>query len=141
MKKLLALCDRRDRIIFDEPYAPEKYQQMGLRYFDCLRRHELRMLLDRKIFSLYPWRKYMEYYWFLETYGSDDSFFLHGFTYSAERSLDDSGRIQWCCGIVPEGIGRTKKFRDDESEAKRVFKFLFGDANQFRWNLPWAWYD
>ena len=141
MKTLMTLCDRRDEIIYDESYAPEKYQHMGLRYFKCLRRHELRILLNEKIFDLYPWRRYMEYYWFLETYGSDDSFFLHGFTYSAERTKDERGRIQRCGGIVPEGIGRTRAFSKEEAEAKKVFKFLFGNADQFDLNPPWVWYD
>ena len=42
---------------------------------------------------------------------------------------------------VPEGIGRTRNFSEEEAEAKRVFKFLFSGAGQLDLTPPWAGYD
>ncbi|MBQ9210899.1 MAG: hypothetical protein IJ153_04295 [Clostridia bacterium] len=126
--------DQRDKIIFGESYNPATYRD-GLRYFKKLRRHELRLLLDKHIFDPYPWRKYMEYVWFMEKYGDDDKLYLHGFVYSADRN--DAKRQG---GIVIEGIGRDAAWSKD-SEGLKVFKFLFEGADHFELDPPYVWYD
>ena len=124
--------DERDRIIFHEEYTPEKYSPYGIRYFKKLSRHGLQMLLDYNCFSIYPWLHYAEYWWFMEEYGRDNKLFLHDFTYSRERSEGEPG-------IRIEGIGRDESFNNKEAE--KVFEFLFGSADRFSLNPPWAWYD
>ncbi len=128
--------DRRDQIIFGENYRKEAYEG-GLRYFEELKRHELRILMEKRLFDTYPWRKYTEFVWFMEKYGNDDQLFLHGYVQSPDRK--DFIRRQG--GIIIEGIGRNRVWADDEKEARKVFSFLFRDADQFSLELPWAWYD
>lgn len=123
--------DERDQLLFQENYNPEKYERGGLRYFKKLKLRQFRRLLERNLLSLYPWRRYAEYYWYLERFGQDDTFFLHGFACSKERGGS----------IVLEGIGRERNFSEDEKEAKKIFRFLFMGANQFSLSPPWAWYD
>lgn len=124
--------DKRDLLLFGTLYHPASYRRDGLRYFNKLRRHELRELLDVGIFNLYPWPLYAEYWWFMEKFGGDDQLYLHGFAYSKERTEDHSG-------IVIEGIGRDSKFEDPEEE--KIFRYLFGRADQFDLDPPWVWYD
>ena len=124
--------NRRDQIIFREDYNPAKYAPHGIRYFKNLSRFNLRLLLDEGLFSIYPWPRYAEYWWFMGKYGGDSQLFLHGFTYSEMRAEDGFG-------IMIEGIGRYSPF--ENKEAEKVFTFLFGDADQFALNPPWTWYD
>ena len=129
------LVDRRDRIIFGEEYRETAYRG-GLRYYSFLRRNELRLLMNKKIFDPYPWRLYMEFVWFMEKYGDDGQLYLHGFVYSPERKDGFPGRQS---GIVIEGIGRDGKW--DEKEPVKVFCFLFGGASKFSLDPPYVWYD
>ena len=62
---------------------------------------------------------------------------LHGYVQSPNRK--DFIRRQG--GIILEGIGRNRVWADDGEEARKVFSFLFRDADQFSLELPWAWYD
>jgi hypothetical protein len=124
--------NKRDQIIFSEEYKPEKYAPYGIRYFKELSRFKLNLLLELGLFSVYPWLRYAEYWWFMEEYGRDNQLFFHGFTYSEERSDGDYG-------IVIEGFGRYSPF--ENKEAEKVFTFLFKDADQFDLNPPWVWYD
>ena len=128
------IADQRDRIIFGEEYNEEAYRN-GLRYFGNLRRHELRLLMDMRIFDPYPWTKYMEYVWFMERYGNDNLLYLHGFVYSPQRTDGFVGRQN---GISIEGIGRDKKW--DEKMPEKVFRFLFEEANQFNVDPPYVLY-
>ncbi|MBR1796574.1 MAG: hypothetical protein IJ757_00950 [Clostridiales bacterium] len=125
----------RDQLIFGEQYNPAAYKN-GLRYFKFLRRHELRLLMDKHIFDPYPWTRYMEYVWFMERYGNNDELYLHGFVYGPDRKDGFGGRQG---GISIEGIGRDRKWEDEEAE--KVFKFLFGKADQFELDPPYVWYD
>ena len=130
--------DLRDQIIFGEKYKSEEYKG-GLRYFTKLRRHELRLLMDKRIFDSHPWIRYMEFVWFMERYENDNQLYLHGFVYGPERKDGLGGRQG---GICIEGIGRDNKWDDRETaEAVKVFKFLFGEADEFGLNPPYAWYD
>ena len=135
IQELINPADLRDQIIFGEPYNAAAYRG-GLRYFKSLRRHELLQLMENRIYDPYPWTRYMEYVWFFERYGSDDQLYLHGFVYSPERKDGFEGRQG---GIAIEGIGRDKVWIDKESE--KIFTFLFGDADEFRLNPPYAWFD
>ena len=128
--------DLRDQLIFGERYNPASYRN-GLRYFKALRRHELRLLIDKHIFDPYPWMKYMEYVWFMWRYGDDDHLYLHGFVYGPDRKDGFANRQG---GILIEGIGRDRKWREDE-EAENVFKFLFGNADKFELDPPYVWFD
>ena len=125
------IAGKRDSIIFGDGYYEDKYRG-GLRYFKRLGRRELHQLMDEYLFNPYPWTQYMEYVWFMER---DSEIYMHGFVYSPERK-DDWGRQ---CGIAIEGIGRDRPFQNKEDEA--VFKYLFGGANEFDMDPPYAWYD
>ncbi len=127
------IAGKRDEIIFGTGYY-EKYYQGGLRHFKHLRLHELRGLMDEKVFDPYPWMRYMEYVWFVNRY-NDAELYLHGFVYSPTRK-SEWGRQH---GITIEGIGRDSPFTDKESEG--IFRFLFGNADQFSLEPPYAWYD
>ena len=127
--------NRRDQLVFKERYNPEAYKD-GLRYFKALRRHELRLLMDEHIFDPYPWTLYMEFVWFMEKYGNDDELYLHGFVYGPDRKDGFGGRQG---GIAIEGIGRDRKWKDEE--AMKVFEFLFGNADRFELDPPYVWYD
>lgn len=95
--------------------------------------------MDKRIFDSHPWIRYMEFVWFMERYGNDNQLYLHGFVYGSERKDELGGRQG---GICIEGIGRDKKWDDREAaEAVKVFKFLFGEADEFELNPPYAWYD
>ena len=135
-ESIIKTLDKRDKIIFNETYDETAYHG-GLRYFDCLRRNSLRLLLDKKLFNAHPWKKYLEFIWFMEQLGDDNSLFLHGFVYGADRkeALNCSQN-----GIVIEGIGRDSNWEKND-EAKKVFKYLFSDANSFSLNPPLAFYD
>lgn len=123
--------DYRDNLIFKSDYDQDLYFT-GLRYFQKLRRHELRKLLEAGLLTLYPWVRYAEYWWFLEEFGDDNKLYLHGFTYSKEREKGQDS-------IVIEGIGRDEKFANKEAE--HVFKYLFNQADQFNLDPPYCWYD
>ncbi len=123
--------DYRDNLIFKSDYDQDLYFT-GLRYFQKLRRHELRKLLEAGLLTLYPWVRYAEYWWFLEEFGDDNKLYLHGFTYSKEREKGQDS-------IVIEGIGRDEKFANKEAE--QVFKYLFNQADQFNLDPPYCWYD
>lgn len=127
--------DKRDEIIFGTPYLEEEYIG-GIRHFEYLRRYQLIELMDKDMFRIYPWLRYAEYWWFLERFDRDEKLFLHGFTYSKERCSKHKKKYS---GIILEGIGRDEEFNDKETE--KVFKFLFGKANEFRLKPPWAWFD
>ena len=127
------LANKRDGIIFGEGYD-EKYYRGGLRYFRHLRRYELRLLMDERIFDPYPWMRYLEYVWFMRM-SQDSEMYLHGFVYSPTRKRE-WGRQR---GIAIEGIGRNKPFENKEFE--EIFKYLFGRADEFSMNPPYAWYD
>ena len=125
------IAGKRDAIIFGDGYYEDKYRG-GLRYFKRLGRRDLHRLMDEHLFDPYPWRLYMEYVWFMER---DPDVYLHGFVYSPERK-DEWGRQ---CGISIEGIARERPFTDKESV--RLFKYLFGRADQFDLDPPYVWYD
>lgn len=125
------IAGKRDAIIFGDGYYEDKYRG-GLRYFKRLGRRELHQLMDEYLFDPYPWTRFMEYVWFMER---DGEIYMHGFVYSPERK-DDWGRQ---CGISIEGIGRDRPFTDKESV--RLFKYLFGKANEFDLDPPYVWYD
>ena len=78
----------------------------------------------------------MDYVWFMEQYGDDNRLYLHGFVYAPER---EDGYPSRQGGIVFEGIGRESMWEDKEGE--RDFMRLFGDADQFQIDPPYAWYD
>ena len=122
--------DLRDRLIHHIPYDSDYYHHHQIRYFQNLRRHESKELLDTGTFSLYPWAKYAEFWWFIEMFGNDDKLYLHGFTYSKEKTVIHGG-------IVLNGIGRDQKFHSEE--AKKVFEYLFAKADQFKMDPPWCW--
>lgn len=92
--------------------------------------------MDEYIFDPYPWTLYMEFVWFMEKYGNDDELYLHGFVYGPDRKDGFGGRQG---GIAIEGIGRDRKWEDDE--ALKVFEFLFGNADHFELDPPYVWYD
>ena len=133
--KLLHPANRRDMIIFGEEYNAEAYKG-GLRHFKAMRRYELRHLMDERIFDPYPWVQYMEYVWFMEKYGDDNQLYLHGFVYSPDRKDGFPSRQG---GIVIEGIGRNNKWSDEKAE--KMFVSLFGRADSFSLDPPYAWYD
>ncbi len=126
----------RDQIIFGDGYREELYSQ-GLRYFNGLRRQEIRKLMEKRIFDTYPWVRYMEYVWFMEEFGDDDQLYLSGFVYGLKRA--DFPKRQG--GICIDGIGRNKKWQERNDKAEEIFEYLFGDADVFGLNPPWAWYD
>lgn len=66
----------------------------------------------------------------MEMFGADDKLYLHGFTYSKEKTVIHGG-------IVLNGIGRDQKFHSEE--AKKVFEYLFAKADQFKMDPPWCW--
>ena len=79
----------------------------------------------------------MEYVWFMEEFGDDDQLYLSGFVYGPKRA--DFPKRQG--GICIDGIGRNKKWQERNDKAEEIFGYLFGDADVFGLNPPWAWYD
>ena len=124
---------RRNLIIFGEE---EIVYSDGLKYFGNLYRDKLIQLIKKQIFDPFPLSRYMEFVWFMIEYGHSD-FCLNGHVYSPERMF----RSDRQCGIVLEGIGSDKKWSEYNKEVKMVFGFLFGSADEFELNPPWAWYD
>lgn len=104
----------RDQLLFGENYDSYSYEfRNGKRYFDCLRRHEFRVLVEKKMILIYPYTKYVEMWWFMEKFGNDNKMYLQGISYYLERGGN----------VFLTAIGRDEAFED--KKAMKVFKFLF----------------